>query len=67
MSIDKPRKTTHFRGFFMLKSLYQNYKDYIPLLVSVYQKWYLYTKSGTYKPLGLLQDTHFVCTNCKSC
>ena len=54
MSIDKPRKRTHFRGFFMLKSFYQNYflyKGYVPLLVYGYQKWYYsYTKSGIYIP-----------------
>ena len=27
----------------------------------------IYPKYGIYKPSGLLQDTHFVCTNCKSC
>lgn len=48
---------------------------YIPLQGVISQMWELeishfrelHPKYGIYKPLGLLQDTHFVCTNCKSC
>lgn len=53
MSIDKTLRFTQSRGFFIIKSLYQNRE--------------LHPKYGIYKPSGLLQDTHFVCTNCKSC